>query len=142
MAATALQVETVASRRGIRVRVAGELDLATAGILGDALAEALTAGTGHIDLDMADVSFLDCAGLRMLERAVTASDKRLRLVAASATVCWMLRIAGMSAFTNIPATSTLLHRSVTAALIFGPLSVRQLARWRTKERRHGGVAIR
>ncbi|AEV86792.1 Anti-sigma-B factor antagonist [Actinoplanes sp. SE50] len=95
MAATALQVETVASRRGIQVRVAGELDLATAGILGVALAEALAAGVGHIDLDLADVSFLDCAGLRTLERAVTASGKRLRLVAASATVCWMLRIAGM-----------------------------------------------
>ncbi|WP_085945620.1 MULTISPECIES: STAS domain-containing protein [unclassified Actinoplanes] len=94
MVVTALQVETVASRRGVRVRVVGEIDLATAGILGEALADAWT-GTGHVDLDLANVSFLDCAGLRTLDRAATALGERLRLVAASETVCWMLRVAGL-----------------------------------------------
>ncbi len=95
MAGPALQVETVPSRCGVWVYVAGELDLATAGILGQALADALAGGTGHVDLDLSNVSFLDCAGLRTLERADKASGQRLRLVAASEMVRWILRLSGM-----------------------------------------------
>ena len=48
------------------VRVTGEIDLATAAELRQHLNSVVAAGTGDIDLDLSDVTFLDSSGLVVL----------------------------------------------------------------------------
>jgi anti-sigma B factor antagonist len=55
------------------VSVAGELDVATAGQLGDLLTEILRSGSSRVLLDLAGVTFMDCAALAVLLRAREAS---------------------------------------------------------------------
>jgi len=55
------------------VSVAGELDVATAGQLGDLLTEVLHAGSDRVFLDLGDVTFMDCAALAVVLRAREAS---------------------------------------------------------------------
>jgi anti-sigma B factor antagonist len=56
------------------VSVAGDLDIATAGQLGDLLTQVLRAGSCWVLLDLAHVTFMDCAGLAVLVRAREASE--------------------------------------------------------------------
>ena len=93
-----VQVETVPNQGGpqlLRVCAAGEIDCANAALLGGALAAALACGPGPVQVDLAAVSFIDCAGLKELEGACDAAGDRLRLVAASEFVWWMLRLFDM-----------------------------------------------
>jgi anti-sigma B factor antagonist len=55
------------------VCVAGELDVATAGQLGDLLTEVVHAGSDRVFLDLGGVTFMDCAALAVLLRAREAS---------------------------------------------------------------------
>jgi anti-anti-sigma factor len=48
------------------VRLAGELDLASADVLGDALGQLGTNGTHHVEICAAGVRFIDSAGLHIL----------------------------------------------------------------------------
>ena len=62
------------------VRVTGEIDLATATELRQRLNSVVAAGTGDIDLDLSDVTFLDSSGLVVLLAARQAlHDKHHRL---------------------------------------------------------------
>lgn len=62
---TGLDVDVEQREGGCRVRVAGELDAATANDLESALAEA--AATGDlIEVDLGGVTFIDSSGLRAL----------------------------------------------------------------------------
>ncbi len=56
------------------VTAVGELDLASAGVLEGRLRDLHDAGFAHLVLDLQDVSFADCAGLRI----VLAADRRAR----------------------------------------------------------------
>lgn len=56
------------------VRVTGELDVASAGLLEQAVQQAHAAGRYEVRLDLSAVSFCDCAGLS----AFIASDRLLR----------------------------------------------------------------
>ena len=79
------------------VRVAGELDLVTARPLEQVLAEALRTGNGWLVVDLALVTFMDCAGLRVVLRAYEASMRRgggLRLVAVPGRVRTLLALTG------------------------------------------------
>lgn len=64
------------SPSSVRVAVAGEIDLATAPILGMRL---LTVIDGHhpavIDVDLAEVGFLDCSGIGVLVAVRNAAEK-------------------------------------------------------------------
>jgi anti-sigma B factor antagonist len=55
-------------RDRVRVALAGELDLATAPQLDQAVRELLEAGFDHVVVDLTDLAFLDSSGLRMLLR--------------------------------------------------------------------------
>ena len=93
-----MRVETVPSRcrpETVWVRAAGEIDCANAVLLSQALAAALAHGSGRVDVDLAEVTFIDCAGLRALTCAGDAAGERLRLVAASEAVRWVLCALGM-----------------------------------------------
>jgi anti-sigma B factor antagonist len=62
------------------VRVTGEIDLATATELRHRLETVIAAGTGDVDLDLSDVTFLDCSGLAVLRAARQGlHDKHHRL---------------------------------------------------------------
>jgi anti-anti-sigma factor len=53
------------------LQVEGELDLATAGLLAATLDDELRQGHRFVRLDLSRLSFMDCAGLRVLTRAHT-----------------------------------------------------------------------
>ena len=55
--------------RHLRLRIAGELDAATAGPLLEALEAATGAHIRHLEIDMAEVTFIDSTGLGVLVRA-------------------------------------------------------------------------
>jgi anti-sigma B factor antagonist len=79
------------------VRVAGELDLVTARPLEQFLAEVLSAGSGWLVVDLALVTFMDCAGLSVMLRAHEASLRRgggLCLVAVPGRVRALLALTG------------------------------------------------
>ncbi|MFF1923762.1 STAS domain-containing protein [Streptomyces sp. NPDC058221] len=58
-------------RRGGRTVVAlrDEIDIATAALITPALDVATSEGSPHVVVDLTEVSFLDCSGLRLLCRA-------------------------------------------------------------------------
>ena len=96
--AAVLQVAFVSRRDGppvVRVRAVGELDLANAAALARTLATATARKPARLEVDLADVTFFDCAALRALEAADLAADGRLRLVAASRPVHLLLSALGM-----------------------------------------------
>jgi len=71
------------------VVVSGELDIATAPQLRQAVTEALSEGPSTLHLDLSGVSFIDCAGLQVLiigEREARLRRGRLLLRRSSAHV--------------------------------------------------------
>jgi len=63
------------------VRVTGDIDLAIATELRQRLTLVITAGTGDVDLDLSDVTFLDCSGLGVLLAArQELRDRKHRLM--------------------------------------------------------------
>jgi anti-anti-sigma factor len=88
------------------VRLAGELDLVTARPLEQLLSDVLRTGSGWLVIDLALVTFMDCAGLGVILRAHAASLSRgggLRLVAVPRRVRALLALTG----TQCLATSSL-----------------------------------
>jgi stage II sporulation protein AA (anti-sigma F factor antagonist) len=76
----------------------GEVDLGTVGQLSDALA-AVTSSAQVVDVDLADVSYMDSGGLRSLLIAKSDIEQlggRLRVTAASSTVDRLLEVAGVA----------------------------------------------
>jgi len=59
-----------------RLRVAGDVDLATAQIVRQAIGEALDEGAREVELDLAEVGFLDSTGLSVLLHAARDVDRR------------------------------------------------------------------
>ncbi|ADL49527.1 MULTISPECIES: STAS domain-containing protein [Micromonospora] len=76
----------------VRIRAAGEIDMFSVPLLDDALATAAAGGYREIHLDLAEVTFFDCAALRALEVADDAAPGRLRLVAAGEPVRLVLHL--------------------------------------------------
>jgi anti-anti-sigma factor len=58
------------------VRARGEIDAFTSVGLGQCLRQAMLDGHGRITLDLSDVTFIDGAGLRVLERCQRACRER------------------------------------------------------------------
>jgi anti-anti-sigma factor len=68
--ASALNIQTVlADRTRVHLQLSGALDLATADDLADVLEGHLVGGRRIVRLDLSELQFLDCAGLRILLRA-------------------------------------------------------------------------
>jgi anti-sigma B factor antagonist len=59
-----LRIRSEATEDGHVLALAGELDLASAGVLDTAIAELCTDGARRITLDMGELSFMDSTGLR------------------------------------------------------------------------------
>lgn len=90
-----LQLE---SRDGVlRIDVGGELDVASAPVLAQAIAGGEQDGASAIVLDLQDLRFMDCAGLTVLVRASAYADEsghRLAMVGANRTVQKLLHLTG------------------------------------------------
>ena len=87
----ALRVAVATGRRGATVRVTGELDLSTAPELARALADCRSTAT-HVTLDLRDLDFIDCAGLR----SILEADRQgpLTVIAGTGPVRQLLALTG------------------------------------------------
>jgi anti-sigma B factor antagonist len=78
-----LRVEITVADDACRVRVEGELDLATVDVLDEAMRRAEDSPASRIVLDLSGLSFMDSTGLRLILSLWTrsrADSSRLRLV--------------------------------------------------------------
>ena len=80
-----------------RICVAGEIDQLGAAVLRDALDRVAAEHPGRVDVDLADVTFFDCAGVSALLAAEQAAGGRLVLVAAAPAVRKVLRVLNLAA---------------------------------------------
>ena len=81
-----------------KVRMTGDIDLATAPELPQRLDPVLVAGTGDVDLDLSEVTFLDSRGLVALlaaRRALHDKDHRLRVLNPSKPVLRVFELSGV-----------------------------------------------
>jgi anti-sigma B factor antagonist len=62
-------------RARVRVRVRGELDVDTAGVVDDRLRAVRDAGFHHIELNLANVTFMDSTGLHLVLRWAAESSR-------------------------------------------------------------------
>lgn len=86
------------------VRVAGEVDTATAGELSAALEKVVADGATDLRLELGAVPFMDSTGLTALIAARTMLDGRGEVVVerASSTVRRTFEVAGLDAFLAAP----------------------------------------
>jgi anti-anti-sigma factor len=97
--APAIRIDVTSVEGATVVRVDGELDMATAGPLVDAVAE-LPAGHEPVVLDLSNVSFLDSSGMRaLLEVSDRAADggRAIGLLHPSAAVTRLLDLVDLRA---------------------------------------------
>jgi anti-anti-sigma factor len=71
-----VECEVSSDRRSVYLRLDGEVDLGSAGQVEDALSPALDSRCTRLVVDLADVSFMDSSGLRILVVARNALDDR------------------------------------------------------------------
>jgi len=84
--------------RGVRVTVAGEVDIATSPQLRDACLRAVNEGAGDVHLDLAGVTFLDSSGISVLVQAqqrLVALGRGFELRTVSRPARRVLEIAGL-----------------------------------------------
>ncbi|MDH6437868.1 anti-sigma B factor antagonist [Streptomyces sp. SAI-144] len=80
------------------VEAAGEIDLATAGFLSEHLDAATATGRPDVLVDLRQVEFFDCSGLRVLCRAESRARERggrLRVVTDCPRLHRLLRASGL-----------------------------------------------
>ncbi|MPY58350.1 STAS domain-containing protein [Streptomyces spongiae] len=99
------------------ITLAGEIDLATAPLVREALAECLRDGIRSIDVDLTAVTFCDAGGLNaflMASRLATDAGRTLRLHHPSQSVARVIEITGSGFLLHsFPAGSS--RRTVTEA---------------------------
>jgi anti-anti-sigma factor len=96
---TVFRVELVPDRTRILVAPLGELDMATAGQVHDAIAEVRERGFDRIVLDLRGVTFMDSTGVRLLVWARSASHEgtwSFSIIDGSEQVQHVLVLAGVS----------------------------------------------
>ncbi|MFI7008627.1 anti-sigma factor antagonist [Streptomyces sp. NPDC050145] len=82
------------------VRIRGEVDIATAPEIQARLDEATRATVPRVLIDLTDVEFMDCSGLRLLvraERRVRERSGELRLLFHQPAIHKLLRAGGLAA---------------------------------------------
>lgn len=88
----------------IRLRVVGDVDLATADTLADALLRAVQGATGPVEVDLSDVGFLDARGVAVLVRAGAAAGTHggvLRLLSPRPPVRRVLELTRVAAVCEV-----------------------------------------
>lgn len=93
-----LRVVPSSDSDGLRVQLRGELDRATAGRLVEIVGALAVPGTARVRLDLADLDFIDAAGLAALLQIHTSLHRhggRLRLVRARPLLRRMLAVTSL-----------------------------------------------
>ncbi|NJC73232.1 STAS domain-containing protein [Planosporangium thailandense] len=83
----------------VRVRVGGEIDMATIAPLSEVLTVLIATRPRAIEVDLADVRFMDSSGVKALVRAhrsASAGGCRVRVTRPQSTVDRVLRICGLA----------------------------------------------
>jgi anti-anti-sigma factor len=94
-----LNVALVPAPAQVVVRLTGESDLSTAGLLADALAQAAGLGTDSVVVDVAAAVFWDCSGLHALEdftADLARAGRQCRIVGATAATRRLVVLAGFA----------------------------------------------
>jgi anti-anti-sigma factor len=95
----AFRIREVVSDGTVRVVLVGELDLTAVPALGRALFDAVsTCGAPRVEVDLAGVTFLDCAAIAALVGGYNAAcvrGVRLRVVPPTGSALRMLRLTGV-----------------------------------------------
>jgi anti-sigma B factor antagonist len=96
------QLEIVATQDPFGLRLVGEIDMATAPALQEAILLALAAGR-PLTIDMKDVTFIDSSGLKVIVAcaAETPSDEPLTVKDPSAAVRRVMELFGMEQMDQI-----------------------------------------
>ena len=82
----------------MRVALAGDIDIATLTVFGEALERCRAAGSNQLVLDMRDVAFMDSQGLHMLlatEAALQEAGGELIVATPSPQVRRLLEVSGV-----------------------------------------------
>lgn len=115
--AAALTVTLDTARPGVSVlSVVGEVDLLTAPMLRDAVAQALEASPAHLVVDLSAVSFMGALGLTVLAEAQRGAEEQrvaLDAVVRTRAVRRVLELSGLHAMLRC-------HDSVEAAVAAPP----------------------
>ena len=83
------------------LHVGGELDMTTSELLGAALRRTM-AGDPTVVVDMADVTFVDAAGLRVILQAARSRNGDGPLILVNAPrVAWLLKLVGLEGLPSI-----------------------------------------
>ena len=97
-AATMVHVNlTVVGRRAV-MSVSGEIDLATAPVVADAVDDALDGGASELWLDFSSTTFMDSTGLHLLidtQARMTALTRRLAVICPEGPVRRLLELGGL-----------------------------------------------
>jgi anti-anti-sigma factor len=87
---------------GRALKLEGEIDVANASDLIEAIREACADGASDVTIDMSGVSFIDSSGLHALHQAIATQDgARLVLVDVPAHVLRIMGILGMDRLREI-----------------------------------------
>ena len=114
---TVLSISAVSTDGAAVVRLAGELDLNTAALAEQAIADELRPGARNLIVDLRGLEFCDAAGLRVFVRARSrahAAGGRLRLVHPTRMVRRVLEVAELGWLLADPARSERSSRSFLA----------------------------
>jgi anti-sigma B factor antagonist len=85
--------------REVTVRVAGEIDMASAPCLWDRLEKELGEADIHLTLDFSEVSFVDSEGIKVLAAAyhrLKSSGGEMSIVGCGRAICRVFEILGIS----------------------------------------------
>lgn len=75
-AGSPLRVWVEADRDRVTIRVAGEIDVATAGSLRRAVNDSINAGSDQAVIDLREVTFMDSSGISVLVWAASVAGRR------------------------------------------------------------------
>ena len=110
-----LHVVVCASADAVRIRVSGELDISTVGVLRDTLsAEVAAGGPAVVEVDMAATEFCDSVGLCALATAraeLQDAGRTLTIVEASKPVRRVLDLSGLGPLFGAVEVSRSEHRA-------------------------------
>lgn len=93
-----LNVNTTEKNGWVIISAEGEIDIASAPVLDDAVEEAVSGGARHLAVDLRPTSFMDSTGLRSLisaHRRLGAGGGRLIVVPGDGPVRRLLEVAGV-----------------------------------------------
>jgi stage II sporulation protein AA (anti-sigma F factor antagonist) len=88
-----------------RLTVRGELDLATAPALAEAVAERRAAGVHRLLIDLSELEFIDSTGLRLLLDVSRLAGLELRIVPGAPVVQRALELSGLATVLPIVAAA-------------------------------------